>query len=407
MGAGAPCGGCTAPDQTRAGGPGTQYTAGAKPEDRPLDDDTWPAARALRSLPLLVLYLTERCNSRCVSCDFWRHGRADISLDSVRGLLPDLARLQTREILISGGEPLVHPQWAQIAELLRADGRELLLLTSGVALAKHAARAAELFRSITVSLDGADAGMYAAIRGLDAFDKVCAGIRAVADRRVHVGVRVTVQRGNFRALGRLVDLARRCGAVQISFLAADVRSAHAFGRIGPASEDIALTEPELTEFAAVLATLGHEHAADFRCGFIAESPAKLQRLLQYYGALRGIAEFPATRCNAPEFSAVIEAGGRINPCFFIPGPARPAAPGGVGQLTQGFGRALNEAPMRALRAEIGRRQRPECLRCVCSMWRDPATAGGPSRKFAHGECEGLEKVEVRSPQSKARVPGIG
>ena len=28
-----------------------------------------------RTLPLVTLYLTERCNSRCVTCDYWRHGR--------------------------------------------------------------------------------------------------------------------------------------------------------------------------------------------------------------------------------------------------------------------------------------------------------------------------------------------
>ena len=47
-------------------------------------------------------------------------------------------------------------------------------------LAKHARRAAELFDTITVSLDGTNAETYAAIRGLDAFDKVCEGIRAAA-----------------------------------------------------------------------------------------------------------------------------------------------------------------------------------------------------------------------------------
>jgi MoaA/NifB/PqqE/SkfB family radical SAM enzyme len=340
-----------------------------------LDRDDCLGDRALRTLPLLTLYLTERCNSRCVSCDFWRHGRADISIDSVRALLPDLARLQTREILISGGEPLVHPQWAAIAQLLRSTGRQLWLLTSGLALGKHAARAAALFQAITVSLDGTDAAMYAAIRGLDGFDAVCDGIRAVADRGMRVGVRVTVQRGNFRNLGGFVDLARQCGAAQISFLAADVRNPHAFGRIGPAGESIALSVPELTEFATALEALEREHAQHFRSGFIAESPAKLRRLLQYYAALRGIADFPPTHCNAPEFSAVIEAGGRINPCFFIQGPTRSEGADGFRQSPDGIEQALNEQPMRALRAAIRAGARPECAGCVCSMWRDPAFFG--------------------------------
>ncbi|MBV9726039.1 MAG: radical SAM protein, partial [Gammaproteobacteria bacterium] len=173
---------------------------------------------ALRQLPLVTLYLSERCNSRCITCDYWRHGTADMSLESVRGLLPDLARLQTRVALISGGEPLLNSEWPQIAELLRRQGLSLWLLTSGLSLAKHARRAAELFDAITVSLDGTDPMTYAAIRGLDAFDKVCEGIRATARAGTPVSVRVTLQRANYRQLPLFVGLARELGAQQVSFL---------------------------------------------------------------------------------------------------------------------------------------------------------------------------------------------
>src|ERR1700761_6613098 len=130
----------------------------------------------LERLPLVTLYLTERCNSRCVTCDYWRHGRVDATLESVRALLPSLGELRTRVVLLSGGEPLLNPEWEAIARLLRESQLGLWLLTSGLSLAKHAVRAAPLFDAITVSLDGTNAATYAAIRGLDAFDKVCEGI---------------------------------------------------------------------------------------------------------------------------------------------------------------------------------------------------------------------------------------
>ena len=81
----------------------------------------------LRRLPLVTLYLTERCNSRCVTCDYWRHGTADMNLAAVTRLLPELERLRTQVVLVSGGEPLLNPQWGQIAELLRARGLKLWL----------------------------------------------------------------------------------------------------------------------------------------------------------------------------------------------------------------------------------------------------------------------------------------
>ena len=321
--------------------------------------------RPLRSLPLLTLYLTERCNSRCVSCDYWRHGRADVSIDSVARLLPDLAHLGTRLVLLSGGEPLIHPQWAEIAQLFRDQGLDLWLLTSGLSLAKHAARVATLFQRVTVSLDGTDPEMYAAIRGLDAFAKVCEGIRAATDAGVRVGVRVTVQRRNYRHMAGFVELAHACRASEISFLAADVSNDHAFGRTGAVSDEIALRPEDLAVFADTLEALERDRAADFASGFIAETPAKLRRLHQYYAALRGAGRFPPTRCNAPEFSAVVDAGGRIQPCFFIQGPAAQDPRMRLDDL-------LNDEPMRRLRAHIRSGQRPECVRCVCSMWRDLA-----------------------------------
>ena len=60
-------------------------------------------------MPLATLYLTERCNSRCVTCDYWRHGRVDMSFESVGRWLPGFEALGTQVVLISGGEPLLQP----------------------------------------------------------------------------------------------------------------------------------------------------------------------------------------------------------------------------------------------------------------------------------------------------------
>jgi MoaA/NifB/PqqE/SkfB family radical SAM enzyme len=288
---------------------------------------------------------------------------------SVSRLLPGLRALGTRAVLVSGGEPLIHPQWEEIARLLRDEGLQLWLLTSGLSLAKHAARVCELFQSITVSLDGTDRQMYAAIRGLDAFDKVCDGIRAVTRRNAALSVRVTVQRQNYGALPAFVTLARELGAQQVSFLAADVRNAHAFGRVNGFNADIALRASDLPAFEETLRTLERDHADELRRGFIAESPAKLQRLLGYYRALCGLGPFPPVRCNAPEFSAVIEATGRVNPCFFIAGEPDAMAQDDVGAV-------LNGAGMTELRGSIRAGRRPECITCVCSLWRDPDNVSG-------------------------------
>ena len=130
-----------------------------------------------------------------------------MDLAAVRRLLPELGRLHTEVALISGGEPLLNREWPQIAELLRGRGLETVVADPRASpLAKHARRVVELFEAVTVSLDGTNPATYEAIRGLDAFDKVCAGIQAVAQAGSPVTVRVTVQRSNFRQLPEFVVL---------------------------------------------------------------------------------------------------------------------------------------------------------------------------------------------------------
>ena len=245
------------------------------------------------ALPLVTLHLTDRCNSRCVACDYWRNGGRDVSTDSISRLLPSLVELGTGTILISGGEPLLHRQWVDIASMLRESGMRLWLLTSGLSLAKHATRVAQLFDAITVSLDGTGREMYASVRGLDAFDVVCEGIRAAAGAGVAPSVRVTVQRANYAALSGFVALARQLGARQVSFLAADVSNPNAFGRSVGFQADVALGPADLVRFDAALTALERDHAADFRSGFIEESPRKLRRLLDYYTAVCGLGRLSA------------------------------------------------------------------------------------------------------------------
>ena len=288
-----------------------------------------------------------------------------MDLAAIARRVPSLKRLGTETVLLSGGEPLLNPEWQQIAELLKEAGFAVWLLTSGLSLVKHAPQAARLFDNITVSLDGTDPDTYASIRGLDAFHKVTKGIRAAAEQGTPASVRVTLQRANFRQLSGFVELARRLGARQVSFLAVDVANPHAFARSEGPRADLALRREDLPVFEAALNALEQDFAADFSTGFIAESPGKLRSLVQYFAAVCGGGEPPPVRCNAPEFSAVIGADGRVSPCFFIPGPSEAAG--------DDIESALNGTSLRVLRASIRAGARQECIRCVCSLWRDPTS----------------------------------
>ena len=321
------------------------------------------AGDRLAALPLAIVYVTDRCNSRCVTCDYWQYGQTNLPVAQAHRLAPELRALGTQVVLLSGGEPLVHPHWAEVAQALREVGLRLWLLTAGLSLSRHVEEVAALCERVTISLDGATRETYKAIRGVDGFEAVCGGIRAVVARGLPVTLRVTVQRGNYRELPQLVRLARELGVAQISFLAVDVSTHVAFARAEDYQRTMALGPDDLPAFAAALDTLEHELAAEFNSGFIAERPAKLRRLHQYFAALLGQGTFPPVRCNAPRFSAVIGADGHLQPCYFIDGATKLDG--------QALEAALNPPAMTALRRDIRTGRRAECKTCVCSMYRSP------------------------------------
>jgi Fe-coproporphyrin III synthase len=318
------------------------------------------------ALPLLIFFPTARCNSRCVSCDWWRaDGASDLTLDEIRALAAELPALRTRLILFSGGEPLLRREVFEIADLFRAQGVKLHLLTSGLALDKFAESVAARFEQVTISLDGHTRELYQQIRGVDTLAFVERGVAHLGRvaPALPIRARSTLHRHNFRALPRLIDQARAMGLTQISFLAADVTS-EAFGYGDDSSRrDLLLNNDEVKQFEQVVEETLLTRARDFETRFVAESPEKLRRLPRYYAAQLDIGAFPPVACNAPWMSAVVEADGAVRPCFFH------RAVGNIREKNLG---AILRDEMVAFRRGLDIAQNATCRKCVCTMrvgWR--------------------------------------
>jgi Fe-coproporphyrin III synthase len=349
------------------------------------------AGDRLHTLPLMVLYLTDGCNSRCVTCDIWRNPRRNMSMELVEELAQTFADLQVRYVLLSGGEAMQHPEWATIARRFRSEGAHVMLLTNGLLLRKQAEDVINSVDEVIVSLDGGNAATYDAIRGVDAFDLIMDGIRAVRAGGIPVTTRTTVQRANFREIPQIIDAGLAAGVNALSFLAVDVSNEFAFGNrfenhehaiepsgsqfiadvgIPMANETMmsnALSADDVDELARIIDDIEVRYANDFAEGRIAESPDKLRRILvQYFRGVSGQGEFSPPRCNAPHFSTVIEVDGTLRPCYFLPAFGRLRK---NGEMT--LKEALNVPAAQALREAYRRGQRPECARCVCPLYKSP------------------------------------
>lgn len=322
------------------------------------------------TLPLLVLYITDGCNSRCKMCDIWQNVRRNMSMEVVDNLVAQVDDLKMRHVLISGGEAMQHPQWDDIARRFRDAGVRTMMLTNGLLVKKQIERFADCVDELIFSLDGGVAETYAAIRGVDAFDLVLDGMQLAKDAGMRVSTRTTVQRENFREIPQIIRAALDVGADAVSFLAVDVSNPYAFGdrfsdAIPLTDTTQALNRDEIAELAQIIDQLEIDFATEFELGKIAESPTKLRRILvQYFRALLGDDSFARPRCNAPHFSTVIEVDGSLRPCYFLPT---------YGALRDGekLDKIINNEQAQNLRAAYANGERQECARCVCPLYKGP------------------------------------
>ena len=142
-----------------------------------------PFGRPLRNLRISV---TDRCNLRCGYCMpeenyAWLPRRELLSFEEIVEVARALVALGVSKIRLTGGEPLLRKDLAQlVAQLRQIEGlRDLALTTNALLLEDQAAdlRAAGLGR-ITVSLDSLDRARYTTLTRRDALDQALAGIEA-------------------------------------------------------------------------------------------------------------------------------------------------------------------------------------------------------------------------------------
>ena len=291
---------------------------------------TYKRYRTLRtgvisSLPIVILMPHSACNCRCVMCDIWKDNKnlKQLTEKDILQLLISLKKLGTQQVLMSGGEALLNPNFFRFCELLRKNNIKVSLLSTGITLKKNAGQLVKWVNDIIVSLDGPE-DIHNSIRNIpNAWQQLKDGVQAirVIDPGFKITARTVIHRLNFLCWPAIIDSAKEIGLNQISFLPADV-SSHAFNREVLWSEDrqheILPDQKELVDLKYITETIIESHAPDFENGFIAESPEKLRKIHSYYAALHGLNSFPYKKCNAPWVSTVVEADGTVRPCFFHP-----------------------------------------------------------------------------------------
>lgn len=326
----------------------------------------------ITALPIVILMPHSACNCRCVMCDIWKgnHNLKQLTEDDISGLLQTLKKLGTQQVLMSGGEALLNPNFFRFCEMLQKENIKVSLLSTGLTLKRNAGQLVKYVNDIIVSIDG-DENLHDTIRNIPgAFKKLEEGIKTIRslNPNYQVTARTVIHRLNFRKWRAIVDSAKNIGLHQISFLPADV-SSQAFNReiIWDESRqhEILLSENDLGDLKNEIENLLLKNNDDFKNKFIAESPERIWKIYKYYTAFYGLNDFPYKSCNAPWVSTVIEADGNVRPCFFHPpyGNIR----------NESLDKILNSEKAVSFRKNLDTDENEICKKCVCYLNLSPRT----------------------------------
>lgn len=172
--------------------------------------------------PVVIWNLIRRCNLTCKHCysisadtDF----AGELSTEEVFAVMEDLKSFKVPALILSGGEPLLRPDFFAIAKRSKELGFYTALSSNGTLI--DAAMMEKIvpvdFGYVGISLDGLGA-THDKFRRMDgAFAKSLAAIRLCRAAGLKVGVRFTLTQDNFNDLPGLLKLTEDEGVDRFYF----------------------------------------------------------------------------------------------------------------------------------------------------------------------------------------------
>ncbi len=170
---------------------------------------------------LVGFAVTEHCNLRCPHCI-----RDDVT--TVRCLEADLIESIVDQALelygpivasLTGGEPLLHPEFERIVRVVGERGVPYRFVTNGWHL-RRIVSVLDRFppQSVRLSLSGADEAVHDAERGRGSFRRVLQSVAILTSRRIPTYLSIVVDRRDRHQLRQAADLAESLGCIGISFI---------------------------------------------------------------------------------------------------------------------------------------------------------------------------------------------
>ncbi len=274
----------------------------------------------IKNIEQLIILVTSNCNSKCIHCSYWKNKKT-IFLDKkiIFKTIIILKKQGLKSVMVSGGEPFLHPNISEIVSYLNKKKLKIKFATNGICLDEIKPEVLKLINDFSISLDSSNKKTYLNIRGINKFDQVISNLKKLKRLNKNIKLSFLIQKQNYKEIPSFLDLCNKLKIKDISFLVPNKQGDFNKNCYDNYKEMI-LSSEEIKEFEVKI--LPKIKLKLRKYGIV--SNYKLNHLIaivNYFKCFNNKFKcnpIRSSKCSFPFNNLVLTEEGKIKPCLFMP-----------------------------------------------------------------------------------------
>jgi radical SAM protein with 4Fe4S-binding SPASM domain len=284
----------------------------------------------------IQIEITGRCNMLCDHCRASQQPRKDMPLEQIVKIIHFARQFSPnyKEVIVSGGEPLLHRDFAKVLRAVRENGGDFVTLTTnGSVLRKEHLDLIESLAFermvLSVSVDSLKSEEHDAFRHYEgAFASAIDALRLVAERNIHnvtTSMRATLHSSQIGDMGAMIEFAQSMGCSRVSF-SSILPAGRALAR-----KELWMTREEKLAFITNLYLLKRQYP---HMNITTNDPLKC--ILRGASDVGGEDELVFDGCGAAAITFNVNADGVMTPCALLNIPMMEVFPLSIDEMTEKY-----------------------------------------------------------------------
>ena len=165
-------------------------------------------------LGIIVLELTNRCNLKCKYCSIEKDNIKDMKIN----IINYIENLKIETLILSGGEPFLHPNFEEILEKCCKKFKYVGITTNGTLVSEKFITKFSKFDNLTVqvSIDGIEK-VHNFFRGEGSYQLVSNNIKKLLSKNMNVQTITVLTKDNIYLIDKMVNEIEKIGIKKIAF----------------------------------------------------------------------------------------------------------------------------------------------------------------------------------------------